>query len=89
MEEERTDVIARMEGVREYSEGATVELSVGNGRIVARAYNQAGYDCTEIDLLDLLAWCRENADNIKALVASLTEGPPQGIYNGVYRLTPQ
>lgn len=29
-----------------------------NGRYVLRLYNQGGYDCTEIDLFDLLDWAQ-------------------------------
>lgn len=47
-----------MEGVREYAEGLPVELlrDKETGRPLIRAFNEAGHNCTEIDLLDLLAW---------------------------------
>ena len=48
-----------MQGVRG-SEDGTPELARVDGRWVARAYNQGGYDCTELDVADLVAWLREN-----------------------------
>lgn len=42
--------------VREYNEEMDVELrySVEKDRLVVRSYNEAGYNSTEIDLMDLL-----------------------------------
>lgn len=55
-----TDTEVRVRGmpnVREYAEGLLVELwrQKGTNRLVVRAYNEAGFNCTEIDLGDLLA----------------------------------
>lgn len=33
-----------------------IELHRHNGRLVIVAYNQGGYDCTEVDLGNLLEW---------------------------------
>lgn len=61
-----------MAGVREYAEGYKslaggeemidcVDLvRIANGRIVVRAFNEGGHNVTEVDLLDLLRWLREN-----------------------------
>ena len=56
----------QMSGVREYSEGDSVDLDLrqsddkkdGDGRFVIIASNQGGHDCTQVDLLDLLVWIR-------------------------------
>lgn len=53
-----------MEGVREYSEGMAVEFSSRDGRPTVVAFNQAGYDATEIDLWDLIAWIKANAPSL-------------------------
>lgn len=47
-----------MEGVREYGDGEKVELwrDDKTGRLVIRAYNEARYNGTEVDLCDLLRW---------------------------------
>lgn len=64
-----------MVGVREYSEGMKVELTttggefdvnkpekdwLGKGRIVIKAFNESGYNCTEVDLVDIILWLRKN-----------------------------
>ena len=52
--------ICDLDGVREYSEGQPVELWFDEvtGRLVIIARNGGGYDCTNIDLHDLLNWLR-------------------------------
>lgn len=56
-----------MLGVREYEERYNVELctlppddnhGLSAPRLVIRAFNQARYDCTSVDLYDLIAWLR-------------------------------
>ena len=65
--------IANLPDVREWNEGMSVELWVNRaGRLVLRAYNEAGHNSTEIDVFDLLAWLkRENGfaekDSLSAL----------------------
>lgn len=54
--------IAAMAGVRGGEPGLSVQLWRKGGRLVVRAYNQAGYDFTEIDLGDLQEWLKANAD---------------------------
>lgn len=48
--------IADMGGIREYCEGEPVEVWDVDGRLVLRAYNEARFRGTEVDLLDLLEW---------------------------------
>jgi hypothetical protein len=50
--------------IREYGEGRPVEIvrrdgNPGKKRWVVRAANQGGFDCTEVDILDLLAYLKE------------------------------
>ena len=59
-----------MAGVREYAEGYEVKLvtstgyyngaHIDGGRLAVRALNEAGHNCTEVDLLDLIAWVKAN-----------------------------
>ena len=49
-----------MQGVREYAEKMPVELVTKNGRLCLSALNQGGYDGTDIDLVDVLAWLKAN-----------------------------
>jgi hypothetical protein len=49
----------KMEGVG----GSFDELELvpnQRGRWVVRAMNQSGFDCTEVDLVDLIEWVRKN-----------------------------
>ena len=54
----REEMIATLEGVREYAEGFPVELwrDGKNGRLVIRAWNEAQCNCTDVDLWDLMDW---------------------------------
>lgn len=70
-----------MEGVREYGEEMPVELHEhtenetftwkrikGYGtRWVITAHNEAGFNSTSVDLLDLLAWLRKNRPDLLEL----------------------
>ena len=51
-----------MKGVREYNEGMLVELDLAenDNRTVIVAYNEAGYNSTEVDLLDVIEWVKNN-----------------------------
>jgi hypothetical protein len=68
-----------MFGVTEYCEEMDVKLAItggkyaygvkesdhiGYGRTVVRAYNEAGHNSTEVDLLELLKWVAENKPEI-------------------------
>jgi hypothetical protein len=56
-----------MEGVREYSEEMSVGLSTNrDGRIVVVASNEGGYNCTKVDLVDLLDWLKANEHLVMA-----------------------
>lgn len=52
--------ICEIPDVREYVEGAPVELRISpHGRQVLRAYNECGNNYTEVDLEDLLKWIQK------------------------------
>lgn len=59
-----------MEGVTEYAEGFPVEISEyipegkRDARLVIKAINQGGYDSTAVDLLELIAWIKENRSDL-------------------------
>lgn len=68
-----------MDGVTEYTEGYGVRLvetsgayvgigkeREGAGRLVIQALNEAGHNCTEVDLLQLLAWVKANRPDLMA-----------------------
>lgn len=54
----------KMEGVREYCEEFGVELNDVNGRPVIMAYNEGGYNSTQVDLLDLIEWLKEHKEEL-------------------------
>lgn len=73
----REDPGTLMDGVTEYADGSEVLLAEtagsfvdvgkeykGVGRLVIRALNQGGHDCTEVDLLELLAWLKANRPDL-------------------------
>ena len=61
-------------GVREYSEAMPVTIMPGEGhwgsgpkeswegrgRLVVRAVNEGGYNCTDVDLLELLSFVKQH-----------------------------
>ena len=50
-----------MEDVREYAEGMKVEFLINKNNIpVIVAYNEAGYNATEVDTVDLIRWLIHN-----------------------------
>lgn len=51
--------VCELKGVRDHSEGYPVELVLNEaiGRFVLRAWNEGHNNTTEIDLIDLIAWC--------------------------------
>ncbi len=53
-------------GVREYAEGLTVQIGTpeGEDRLVVHAMNDGGYNCTDVDLLDLLAYVRREMPEV-------------------------
>ena len=58
-----------MADVREHGEGLDVELAhdtEAGGRLVIRAYNEAGHASTAVDLLDLIAWLKANRPDLLA-----------------------
>jgi effector-binding domain-containing protein len=63
--------IADMPGVRAYDNEPNVELwRHSNGRLVIRAYNEGGYNGTEVDLLDLLDWAQSSGREVIAEIRS-------------------
>jgi hypothetical protein len=55
-----------MDGVRDHNEGMTPELYLDDdsGRVVVRAFNEGSLNVTDVDLLDLLKWVRENRPDL-------------------------
>ena len=48
--------------IREYSDEMEVEVDreENSNRWIVRAYNEGGYNRTEVDILDLVDWLRKN-----------------------------
>ena len=77
MSEENEALEEVMEGVREYAEDDPVTLEFEGpkdfskipegGRWVVRARNEGGFNCTQVDVLDLLKWLRENRPDLLKL----------------------
>ena len=61
----KRNVLAEMDGVREYIDGDPVEFvrRQQNGRLVIRAYNEGGNNHTDIDFMDLVEWLRHGPRN--------------------------
>ena len=55
-----------MRGVEEWVDGGQVELVKLKGRWVIRSYTEWGYNCTEVDLLQLVGWLREHRPDLIA-----------------------
>ena len=68
-----------MDGVTEYAEGMPVILTqtdgvddpwipkdqrVGRGRLVVQAKNEGGFNCTHVDILQLVAWLKANRPDL-------------------------
>ena len=49
-----------MQGVKEYAENMDVELQHVDGRYVIYAQNEAGHNCTMVDLIDVLLWVHKH-----------------------------
>ena len=68
----------KMDGVTDYSEGMDVELAEttgtysgipgaprpGAGRLVVKAYNEGGFNQTEVDVLELVAWLKKHRPDL-------------------------
>lgn len=67
------DPAVKMNGVRSYGDEPDVDLvEDGNtSRLVVRAYTESGYNWTDVDLLDLIAWLRANRPDLLATSAKL------------------
>ena len=56
MQSETSETVV-LDGVAEYSEGHDVKLvHASNGRLVVQAFNEAGCNCTQIDLIQMIEW---------------------------------
>jgi len=44
--------------IREYAEGFNVHMDIEGMKI--RAWNEGGYNCTAVDLGDVIKWLKEN-----------------------------
>ena len=53
-----TELICELDGVRGGDPGFPVQLCryADTGRVVVRALNEDGFNCTDVDLLDLFEW---------------------------------
>ena len=50
-----------MSGVTEYCEGDPVFLvQLETNRMAIKAFNEAGYNSTEVDLIELIRWIKTN-----------------------------
>ncbi len=50
-----------LEGVREYCDELDVKLvETEQSRLAVKASNEGGFNCTKVDLLDLIAWVKAN-----------------------------
>lgn len=53
-----------MKGVRSSGDNEKAYICENNdGRLVIRTYTQSGFDCTEIDMLDLVNWLHNPENN--------------------------
>lgn len=56
----KSDNATEMGCVREHSENMKVFISNVNDREVIEAYNEGGYNFTQVDLLDVVDWVKRN-----------------------------
>ena len=49
-----------------YQSGIPVEQRKGYGRWVIRAKNEGGYNCTEVDIIELVSWLKANRPDLIA-----------------------
>ena len=61
----------RETNIREYAEEEEVIVTEHGDRLVVKSYNEGGYHCTEVDLLDVIEWVKEN---MPYLLCRSTEG---------------
>jgi hypothetical protein len=67
--------VAVMEGVREHNEGLPVELwRDERGRLVIRAYNEAGCNSVDLDLWDILDWLSTGRESQLVLAPGKGDG---------------
>lgn len=55
-------------GIREYAENMEVTIGeIENGRLIIKALNEGGHNCTYVDLLDVIAWVKVNRPELLGL----------------------
>ncbi|MDY6895514.1 MAG: hypothetical protein SVO01_08895 [Thermotogota bacterium] len=63
----------KAKGVQEYCEEMPVKITKtkglhpskkGKGRLVVKAFNEGGFNSTEVDLLQLIEWVRKNMPDV-------------------------
>lgn len=54
-----------MVGVTEYGDGLDVKIGYDKGRPVIVAFNEGGYCCTFVDLIQVLEWVRNNMPELQ------------------------
>ena len=60
--------ISALPGIREWGEGMPVELWLNEeGRIVLKAWNEAGHNSTQIDVFDFLEWLNVGTGSLSGL----------------------
>lgn len=42
--------------IREYCEGRAVSITTHKDRLVVKAFNDSGWNSTEVDIVDLIRW---------------------------------
>ena len=73
-----------MVGVTEYGEGMDVKLGYDKGRPVIVASNEAGYNATFVDLIQVLEWVDENMPEFKRKWVGLTQTQVKLLREGVH-----
>ena len=76
------EFICDLDGVRASEDDFPVQLirAESTGRAMVRAVNEGGFACTDVDLLDLLAWLHRiapkgvNLDELSVALAALAAG---------------
>lgn len=58
--EEMAVEIKRLKTGDEYKPSEQHKEGYDNQRYVVKAYNEAGYNCTEVDILDLITYIKSN-----------------------------
>lgn len=60
----RLKVDVKEEFISSFTQRCFPDLHVGDTRLVVQAFNAGGWDSTSVDLLDVLAWVKENRPDL-------------------------